>query len=72
MGHVPACASICVPEILKRYKNDNKYEFDFYVNPHNLCWYASDSWKTHNNNLPISFTVHIREFTLAEILDENK
>ncbi len=65
LGHRPACPTIDAPKIVEEYKR-GKYEFDFYVNQHNLCWYADDMWKRYNSNLP-TFKVHIREIKLSEI-----
>lgn len=62
IGHKPACPSIDTPRILYEY-NRGKHEFDFYVNPHNLCWYADKEWKRYNPSLK-TFKVHIREIYL--------
>jgi len=65
LGHKPACPSIDITKILFEYQR-GKFEFEFYVNPHNLCWYADKNWKEYNPNL-VTFPVHIREIKLAEI-----
>lgn len=65
LGHRPACASIDIKKILREY-GQGKYEFEFYVNIHNLCWYVDKSWKDYNPTLP-TFFVHIREIKLAEL-----
>lgn len=65
LGHRPACPSIDIDKILREYKR-GKYEFEFYVNVHNLCWYADERWKGYNPDLP-TFPVHIREIKLAEL-----
>ena len=65
LGHRPACASIDISKILREYST-GKFEFEFYVNPHNLCWYVDKNWKSYHPNLP-TFFVHIREIKLAEL-----
>ena len=67
LGHKPASTPMCVEKINKLAKT-GQLNFDFYVNPHNLCWFADDNWKLYNTRLTNEiFTLNIRDFKLAEL-----
>jgi len=67
LGHKPASTPMCVEKINKLAKT-GQLNFDFYVNPHNLCWFADDNWKQYNTRLTNEiFTLNIRDFKLAEL-----
>lgn len=70
MGHRPACPTICIPKMIRDSKSGVSV-FPFYVNPHNLAWYADEDWREYGDNgkalgksrLDITF----RDLTLHEI-----
>ena len=73
LGYKPASTPMCVEKI-NRLSEKGQLNFDFYVNPHNLCWFADDNWKQHNlkilDKYPLGqtfFTLNIRDFKLAEL-----
>ena len=67
LGHKPASTPMCVEKINKLAKA-GQLNFDFYVNGHNLCWFADDNWKLYNTRLTNEiFTLNIRDFKLAEL-----
>lgn len=73
LGHIPASTPMCVKKINKL-STEGQLNFDFYVNPHNLCWFIDDKWKQHNKKLidkyPLGqtfFTLNLRDFKLAEL-----
>ena len=67
LGYKPASTPMCVEKINKLAKT-GQLNFDFYVNPHNLCWFADDNWKLYNTRLTNEiFTLNIRDFKLAEL-----
>lgn len=67
LGYQPASTPMCVEKINKLSK-EGQLNFDFYVNPHNLCWFADDNWKQFNvRQLDKLFTLNIRDFKLAEL-----
>lgn len=69
LGHIPACASICVDKINKLPLNE---ELQFFVNPHNLCWFADKNFLEYQEHIGSSpaelFTTNIRDIKLSEIL----
>lgn len=67
LGHEPASTPMCVEKI-NRLSKEGQLNFDFYVNGHNLCWFADDRWKAYNERLLDKlFTLNIRDFKLAEL-----
>jgi hypothetical protein len=70
LGYEPASTPMCVEKINKLSK-EGQLNFDFYVNPHNLCWFADDKWKQYNmafnKRADRLFTLNIRDFKLAEL-----
>ena len=72
LGHKPASTPMCVEKI-NRLSKGGQLNFDFYVNGHNLCWFADDKWKQYNSRSldPFYggklFTLNIRDFKLAEL-----
>lgn len=67
LGFKPACPTLCI-EMMRSEYNSGKRIFDFYVNPHNLCWYADDSWQRVNPNENL-FKVSLRDFKLNDVLN---
>lgn len=68
LGYRPACPPICVPKINKL-SQQGQVNFEFYNNPHNLCWFVSGAWKSCNPELIDQlFTLNLRDFKLLEIL----
>ncbi len=71
LGYRPACPPICIDK-MRRDFGRGVIEFDFFINIHNLCWYADEAWKSYNSNDKLlignSFTVNLRDFRLGEIL----
>jgi hypothetical protein len=69
MGHIPASASICVDKINK---SPQKSELKFFVNKHNLCWFANKSFLEYQEHIGASptklFTTNVRDIKLSEIL----
>jgi len=69
MGHIPASASICVDKINK---SPQKSELKFFVNKHNLCWFADKSFLEYQEHIGASptelFTTNVRDIKLSEIL----
>lgn len=67
LGYQPASTPMCVEKI-NRLSKGGQLNFDFYVNQHNLCWFADDKWKQYNTRqLDKLFTLNIRDFKLAEL-----
>lgn len=71
LGYQPASTPMCVEKI-NRLSESGQLNFDFYVNQHNLCWFADDNWKQYNTVLSARqldklFTLNIRDFKLAEL-----
>ena len=75
LGHTPASPSICIKKISKLPLNE---ELQFFVNKHNLCWFA-DKQFLRNYNFGYKdggyeatgfglFSTNIREIKLSEIL----
>lgn len=62
-GHKPACPSIDLRDIELEYKNGKRF-FEFFVNKHNLCWYASESWRVVNSKLILKYKLTIQEFDM--------
>jgi len=69
LGHIPACPSICVPKIIADY-NNGKREFEFFINPHNLCWYLTIEIGTEPIGTKIK--LNIREFKIDELLNDKR
>jgi hypothetical protein len=67
LGYIPACSCICVPRIIRDY-NDGQRQFQFYVNPYNLCWYTDEYWRKYNPELNNLFILNIRGFKLNTLL----
>ena len=65
LGHIPASASICVDKINKLPLNE---ELQFFVNKHNLCWFADDKFITHHEGMLDLFSTNVRDIKLSEIL----
>ena len=69
LGHIPASPSICVNKISKLPLNT---ELQFFVNPHNLCWFADKNFLEYQEHIGSSpaelFTTNIRDIKLLEIL----
>ena len=68
LGHIPACASICVDKINKLPQNS---ELKFFVNKHNLCWFADKqflkNYEIHNTTGKL-FSTNVRDIKLSELL----
>jgi len=63
LGHIPASPSICVDKINKLPLNT---ELKFFVNKHNLCWFAGKNFLEYP---PAElFTTNIRDIKLSELL----
>lgn len=77
LGHTPASPSICIKKISKLPLNE---ELQFFVNKHNLCWFADKQFlRSYNyiNDEPCElsntltgklFLTNVREIKLSEIL----
>ena len=70
LGHIPASASICVDKISKLPLNT---ELQFFVNKHNLCWFADAQFlRNYNFDNPEKsfglFSTNVRDIKLSEIL----
>lgn len=70
LGHIPASPSICVNKISKLPLNT---ELQFFVNKHNLCWFADAQFlRNYNFDNPDKsfglFSTNIRDIKLSEIL----
>jgi hypothetical protein len=69
LGHIPASASICVDKINK---SPQKSELKFFVNKHNLCWFADKSFLEYQEHIGASptelFSTNVRDIKLSEIL----
>jgi len=70
LGHIPASASICVDKISKLPQNS---ELKFFVNKHNLCWFADAQFlRNYNFDNPDKsfglFSTNVRDIKLSEIL----
>lgn len=67
LGYKPASTPMCVGKINLLW-NGGQLNFDFYVNPHGLCWFADDRWKEYNSHLCHKlFTLNMRDFKLSEL-----
>ena len=67
LGHRPACPPICVRKINKLSQR-GQVNFEFYNNPHNLCWFVDEDWKRQNLDLSDQlFTLNLRDFKLLEL-----
>jgi hypothetical protein len=76
LGHIPASPSICLDKISKLPQNE---ELQFFVNKHNLCWFADkkflrnynyrieESSELHNTTGKL-FSTNVRDIKLSEIL----
>ena len=70
LGHIPASPSICIKKIDKLPLNE---ELQFFVNKHNLCWFADAQFlRNYNFDNPDKsfelFTTNVRDIKLSEIL----
>jgi hypothetical protein len=70
LGHIPASPSICVNKISKLPQNE---ELQFFVNKHNLCWFADKQFlRNYNFDNPDKsfglFSTNVRDIKLSEIL----
>ena len=69
LGHIPACPSLCIKKINNSPLN---CELKFYVNPHNLCWYADEEFLEVNkyNDIvsKLLFSTNVRDIKLSELL----
>jgi hypothetical protein len=70
LGHIPASPSICVNKISKLPLNT---ELQFFVNKHNLCWFADAQFlRNYNFDNPDKsfglFSTNVRDIKLSEIL----
>jgi hypothetical protein len=69
LGHIPASASICVDKINKLPPNE---ELQFFVNKHNLCWFADKKFLEYQEHIGASpaelFTTNVRDIKLSELL----
>ena len=76
LGHIPASAPICVDKINELPPNE---ELQFFVNKHNLCWFADKQFlrnynyrieepsELHNTTGKL-FSTNVRDIKLSEIL----
>jgi len=70
LGHIPASPSICLNKISKLPLNT---ELQFFVNKHNLCWFADKQFLRNYNfdntdkNFGL-FSTNVRDIKLSEIL----
>ena len=70
LGHRPASPSICLDKISKLPQNE---ELQFFVNKHNLCWFADKQFlRNYNFDNPDKsfglFSTNVRDIKLSEIL----
>lgn len=70
LGHIPASTPICIKKINKLPLNT---ELQFFVNKHNLCWFADEQFlKNYNHDNPDKsfglFSTNVRDIKLSEIL----
>ena len=71
LGHIPASAPICVDKINKLPPNE---ELQFFVNKHNLCWFADTQFlRNMKSNVNTDknfglFSTNVRDIKLSEIL----
>ena len=70
LGHIPASPSICIKKIDKLPLNT---ELKFFVNKHNLCWFADAQFlRNYNFDNPDKsfglFSTNVRDIKLSEIL----
>jgi hypothetical protein len=68
LGHRPASPSICLDKISKLPLNT---ELQFFVNKHNLCWFADEQFLRNYIADPLEcqlFTTNVRDIKLSEIL----
>lgn len=67
-GYKPASSSICTNKINK----SGAFELVFYVNPHNLCWFADEEFlEYHKDNKKVfdnTFITNTREIKLLELI----
>jgi hypothetical protein len=65
LGHIPASAPICnnLPP---------NEELQFFVNKHNLCWFADKNFLEYQEHIGASpaelFSTNVRDIKLSEIL----
>jgi hypothetical protein len=75
LGHIPASPSICLDKISKLPLNT---ELQFFVNKHNLCWFADEQF-LRNYNFGYKdgeydatgfglFSTNVRDIKLSELL----
>ena len=68
LGHRPASPSICLNKISKLPLNT---ELQFFVNKHNLCWFADEQFLRNYIADPLEcqlFSTNVRDIKLSEIL----
>lgn len=68
LGHIPASTSICIKKISKLPLNT---ELQFFVNKHNLCWFADEQFLKNYIADPLEcqlFSTNVRDIKLSEIL----
>jgi hypothetical protein len=68
LGHRPASPSICLDKISKLPLNT---ELQFFVNKHNLCWFADEQFLRNYIADPLEcqlFLTNVRDIKLSEIL----
>jgi uncharacterized protein YneR len=70
LGHIPASPSICLDKISKLPQNE---ELQFFVNKHNLCWFADKQFlRNYNFDNPDKsfglFTTNVRDIKLSELI----
>jgi len=68
LGHRPASPSICLDKISKLPLNT---ELQFFVNKHNLCWFADEQFLRNYIADPLEcqlFSTNVRDIKLSEIL----
>ena len=49
LGYIPACPTLCIPEMIRNYNIDNGI-FPFFINQHKLVWYADPEWRKYGDN----------------------
>jgi hypothetical protein len=70
LGHIPASPSICLDKISKLPQNE---ELQFFVNKHNLCWFADKQFlRNYNFDNPDKsfglFSTNVRDIKLSELI----
>lgn len=72
LGYRPACPTICVPKMLHNYDAESGV-FPFFINPHNLAWYAEPEWRSYGDNGEMlerpgsKIVITFRDLVLSEI-----